>query len=105
MMQGDSYGLLIEIVKEADETAVKPSDIADVEITIGFLAKRYSTGEVTFDEESEKWIYPLSQEETFRLPPSRVPWQVRVQWSNGAVEGVRRGYLLNSESISKEVLL
>lgn len=104
MMQGDSYGLLIDIVKEADGTAVTPDDIADVEITLGFLTKRYSKGELIFDEGSQKWVFPIEQEESFRLPPSRLKWQVRVKYKNGGIEGTHRGYMLVDESISKEVL-
>lgn len=103
MMQGDSYGLSIEILK-ADGSAVTLKDVSDVEITIGHLRKTYKNGEVTFDSDSGKWVFPLTQEETFKFPVMRVKGQVRVAWAGGGVEGASLGYVNINESYSKEVL-
>lgn len=103
MMQGDSYGLRIDILK-ADGTAVTADDVADVEITVGDLIKKYSDKKVTFDADGNKWIFPLSQEETFSFPASRIKAQVRVVWASGAVEGASLGHINVFESISREVL-
>lgn len=103
MMQGDSYGLKIEILK-ADGTAVTTADVSDVEITIGSLSKTYSDGKVTFSEDENKWIYHLTQAETFKFPAARIKAQVRVVWADGSVEGVHLGEIRVLESISKEVL-
>lgn len=101
MMQGDSYGLEIEILND-DGVTVTEEDVSDLEITIGHLTKTYRDEEVTFD--GENWIFPLSQEETFDFPPSAVKAQLRIVWSNGQVEGVPLGKLRVDESMSKEVL-
>lgn len=103
MMQGDSYGLSIEILK-ADGTAVTEADVSDVEVTIGHLRKTYLNGEVTFDTETGKWVFPLIQEETFQFPAMRVKGQVRVAWAGGGVEGADLGNISVHESMSKEVL-
>lgn len=103
MMQGDSYGLAI-LIKNAGGIVITADDVADVEITIGFLKKRYSTGDVLFDSSSMKWIFPLTQEETFQFPSIRVKGQVRVMFKSGFVEGVSLGYVNVNESTSKEVL-
>lgn len=103
MMQGDSYGLRIDILK-ADGTAVTADDVTDVEITIGDLSKKYSDKEIAFDTDSGKWIFPLSQEETFRFPAARVRGQVRVMWLSGGVEGASLGWINVIESLSREVL-
>lgn len=103
IMQGDSYGLKIEILK-ADGTAVTTADVSDVEITIGLMSKTYSSGKVTFSEDYNKWIYPLTQAETFKFPAAIVKGQVRVVWADGSVEGAPLGEIRVHESISKEVL-
>lgn len=101
MMQGDSYGLSIEILN-ADDAAVTPDDVSDVEVAIGYLRKTYASGEVTYAD--GKWNFPLTQEETFKLPAARVKAQVRVVWANGDVEGTVLDPVNVRESMSKEVL-
>lgn len=101
MMQGDSYGLAIEI-KNAADAVVTTEDITDVEITIGHLRKTYKDGGVKF--EAGMWIFPLTQEETFKFPSMRVKGQVRVVFKSGVVEGASLGFVHVDESLSKEVL-
>lgn len=101
MMQGDSYGLKIEILN-ADGVAVTPDDISDVEITVGFIRKTYTNVEIFYSDGS--WVIPLTQEETFTLPATRVKAQVRVMWKDGLVEGASLGEIRVHESISKVVL-
>lgn len=103
MMQGDSYGLSIEI-RNVDDALVTADDVADVEITIGFLKKRYSTGDVIYRADIGKWVFPLTQEETFKFPATRVKGQVRVKFVDGFTEGASLGYVNVAESSSKEVL-
>lgn len=101
MMQGDSYSLHIEIL-DVDGSAITDSDVSDIEISVGFLKKRYTTGKITFND--GKWVFPLTQQETFAMAPARVKIQCRVKRVNGVVEGCDLGYRNIRESISKEVL-
>ena len=101
MMQGDSYNLIIEIL-DASGKAVTPDDVSDVEITLGFIRKTYAKKEISYS--SGMWVFPLSQEETFKLPVARIKAQVRVVWKNGLVEGTSLDEFLVQESISKVVL-
>ena len=101
MMQGDSYGLSIEILNEQG-VVVTDQSVEDVEVTIGALRKTYSDGGVTFS--NNKWVVPLTQEETFKFPAARIKAQVRVRWPGGNVEGVDLGLVNVRESLSKEVL-
>ena len=101
MMQGDSYRLSIEIINEKG-VPVTSDDVADVEITIGSLRKKFVDKEVSYKD--GKWLFPLTQEDTFKLPASRVKAQVRVVWTSGDVEGASLGEIRIQESISKEVL-
>lgn len=101
MMQGDSYGLEIEI-RDSENQVVTDASVSDVEIAIGTIKKTYKSGKVLFS--NGKWIIPLKQEETFRFPKTGVKAQVRVVWANGNVEGCSLGRISVFESISKEVL-
>lgn len=101
MMQGDSYGLSIEILNSVGE-AVTSSDVSDVEVSIGSHRKTYKDGEVYFLD--GMWVFPLTQEETFEMLPAKVKVQLRVKWLSGDVEGCDLGYQNIRESISKEVL-
>ena len=101
MMQGDSYGVAIDIFN-AEKIAITAADVSDVEVTIGFIRKSYSTGGVTY--EHDRWLVHLAQEDTFSILPSKVKVQIRVKWPDGSVEGVDLGYKNIQESLSKEVL-
>ena len=107
MMQGDSYGLTIDVLN-ADDEAVTPDDVSDVEVTIGNLRKTYASG----DHDYEVWtrwgvspeLFCAGKEETFKFPAARVKAQVRVVWANGDVEGTVLDPINVRESMSKEVL-
>lgn len=101
MMQGDSYGLKVNILNAVD-AAVTPDDVSDVEITVGALTKTYKNGEVTHD--GKLWIFPVTQAESFKFPASRIKAQVRVVWKDNTVEGAPLGEIYVKESTSKEVL-
>lgn len=101
MMQGDSYYLPISILKQ-DKTPVTPDDVSNVEVCIGKLIKDKVSGGISYSD--GYWMFPLTQEETFKMTPFRVKAQVRVMWKSGDVEGVYLGEICVRESISKEVL-
>ena len=101
MMQGDSYSLAIEVLN-VDGSQVTDADLSDIEITIGNMRKTKAEG-VTYDNGSGSWKFPLSQDESFKLP-RRVKGQVRLVWNTGEVEGIPLGDIRVDESISREVL-
>ena len=101
MMQGDAYLLGINILNNAG-MPVTPADVADVEITIGHLKKKYSAAELSFN--NGLWMFPLSQKETFGCMPTAPKAQVRIKWANGVIEGKPLYGIRIDESISKEVL-
>lgn len=101
MMQGDSYNLGFTVLNNA-KVPVTPSDILDMEITIGHLRKTYRNAQLTF--ENGKWLFPLSQEETFGYWPKSTKAQIRIMWANGIIEGKPINGVRIFESISKEVL-
>ena len=101
MMQGDAYLLGIRILNNAG-SVVTPTDVADVEITIGHIKKKYSDAAISFH--NGLWMFPLSQKETFGYMPASPKAQVRVKWANGVVEGKALYGVRVDESMSKEVL-
>lgn len=100
-MQGDAYGLTIEILNDKGEV-VTDENVSEVEVMIGSLRKTYADNEITFSD--DKWTVHLSQNETFQLQAAHVKAQVRVKWSSGNVEGADLGLINVRESLSKEVL-
>lgn len=101
IMQGDSYDLGIEICDE-NGAPVTADDVADVEIVIGHMKKTLSNNEVKYGEDG--WLFPLSQEESFRLMASKPKAQVRVKWKSGEVDGAKIDISSVEESSSKAVL-
>lgn len=101
MMQGDSYRLGFTVLNNA-KSVVTPSDIKDMEITIGHIRKTYRNAQIVFKE--GKWLFPISQEESFGYWPKAVKAQIRIMWANGIVEGKPIHGVRINESISKEVL-
>lgn len=101
MMQGDSYSIGIALLNNAGQP-VTPTDVIDVEITIGWESKRYSKGQLTFS--NGLWLYPISQSESFEQWPGKTDAQARIKWNNGFVEGQPIQGARFLESKSKEVL-
>ncbi len=101
MMQGDACYLGIEILNSAGNP-VALADVQDVEIRIGPLNKSYRREELSYG--NGVWLFPVSQGESFSIPPGAVRAQVRIVWANGVVEGRVFPGVYMEESISKEVL-
>lgn len=101
MMQGDSYNLGFRVLNNA-KNVVTPIDIQDMEITIGHIRKTYRNAQITFD--GSRWLFPISQSETFGYWPKVVDAQIRILWANGTLEGKKIHGVRIVESLSKEVL-
>ena len=101
MMQGDAYGIPIEIL-HSDGSVVTPDDVNNVEVVIGTLTKTYAKEGVLYQD--GKWICVVDQVDTFNLPSTSVSAQVRVLFKNGYVEGVSLDKIRVHESMSKVVL-
>lgn len=103
MMQGDSYGKEFKL-RYKDGPVITPDDVMDVEVTIGSLSKTLKKNEIHYDSSLESWIFPISQEESFKFPAARLKSQVRIKWLNGEVEGADLEDIYVEESRSKAVL-
>lgn len=101
MMQGDSYSLGFTVKNNAG-ALVTPGDIQDMEITIGHISKTYRKLQLTYKD--GKWLFPLSQKETFGYRPKATKAQIRILWADGIIEGKPILGVRVNESTSKEVL-
>ena len=87
IMRGDAYNVALTL-KYDDNTAITPADVSDVEIVLGNLVKRYSSGDIVYDD--GEWLFPITQTDTFYDLPPVSALQVRVKTGNDVV-GVRVG--------------
>ena len=98
MVQGDSYNLSVTI-----ENKGQPLDVASVEkveISLLYLQKSYP-GEIGYED--GKFLFPLTQQETFRLPKLG-QMQVRVKFKSGDVIGSEIKQIDVAHALSKAVL-
>ena len=102
VMQGDAYPLPISLYDRERQTEITPEIAEDVEITIGGITKSVADGKVFYNE--ERWIYPLTQDDTFSWRIGEQPIQGRVKFIGGEVKGVDIGVIVVKKSESREVL-
>lgn len=98
MVQGDSYNLSVTIKNKG-----QPLDVASVEkveISLLYLQKSYP-GEIGYEDGN--FLFPLTQQETFRLPKF-CQMQVRVKFKSGDVIGSEKKQIDVSAALSKAVL-
>ena len=100
MLQGDSYKVPVEIL--LDDLPLDVDTVEDIEISISTLKKTLKNGEV--ESSDGLFLFPLTQQETFRLHPSNNEVQVRVLFKTGDVIGTKAGNMHNDRSLSKVVL-
>ena len=101
--QGDAYAIPVAI--EWQEEPLNTADVAAIEFVIGGIRKLYP-GEVSYDAADGYFYLPLTQADTFSFEAdSSVELDIRVKFSGGDVEGIKR--ILNIpviDAISEEVL-
>lgn len=104
--EGNTYNLEIPLTKDGE--AIDISEVSIVEFMFDNIRKYYGTidgevGTVTYD--GEKFIVPLTQEDTFELGGNKkINYQARVKFTNEEVKNTKEyvGYI--TPTISKEVL-
>jgi hypothetical protein len=63
--QGDQLVLNIPITFNCKP--VTPDNIVGVKIRIADIQHEYPDGELMFDSETQKWLFPLTQEQTLKM--------------------------------------
>lgn len=77
-MQGDQYAIPFYITLENGAEADGQS-FDDVEIVLGGIRKSMSGGEILYDSSKGAFLFPVKQEETFRLMSSVQALQIRIK--------------------------
>lgn len=98
--QGSTYKLPIKIKRGGK--IITDADVKKVELAIGGVIKTYPD-DATF--EGEQFIFPLSQEDTFKMTAKgSAQYQARVVFNDDSVKPTEVKSLGVIASISKEVL-
>lgn len=102
VMQGDAYNIPVTI-KSGNGTLITPEIAACVEITVGQFTKRWP-GQVTFDEKTGEWQFPVMQKQTFRFAPGAAVVQARVVFQDGSIMGGSGAPICVEQSASRGTL-
>lgn len=103
IMQGDAYPLYITVKTQAGDL-LTPDDLAALEVMVGSILKTYPET-ISWNVEREKFVMPLTQEETFTLTPGVQGVQARPLTQDGIVRGWRRcGEIAVTKSDSRTIL-
>jgi len=103
LRRGNTYNLEIRIL--IDGLALTAGDVNVVEFMFDDLRKVYSETSldgVTFD--TDHFIIPFTQEETFSLNKKSIQYQARIKFTNGDVKGTPVKTANIYESLSQEVI-
>lgn len=89
--QGDQYGIAISIVmKDREHPGEKivqtDSDISKLEIILGGVRKEYP-GDVIYNSDSKKFVFPLTQNESFSMAPKVYEMLCRPHFINDTILG------------------
>ena len=104
IMQGDAYPF--GIILKANGEILDINKISIAQFMIGSLIKLYNSngeGEVTYDDKTQMFVFPITQEESFALS-GKPEVQVRVKFADGKVIGKKYGSLEIQFSNTKEVI-
>lgn len=102
--RGDECALAVRVLLGGQEVAV--DDVDTAEFCLGRRLRKLYPGEAEYSASEGAFLLPLTQEETFALPPgAALPLDVRVKFTGGDVLGcVRMGAVAVCDAISGEVL-
>lgn len=101
MVQGDKYALPIEIKLKKGSTVITDQSVVKVRIKLGNVDDNWPNGGVTFDSESQKWLFPLTQAQTLAM--DHVRFQVRIVFANGDIFNSVPQPITIKEAIIREV--
>lgn len=101
IMQGDAYDIPLKVT--INDLLVAPESVEKIEACIGSVSKIFPDNGIVYDEERQRYLVSLEQEDTFGLKGNN-RFQVRIQVSGGDVIGVSLEDVYVNKSVSKEVL-
>lgn len=77
IQQGNQYPLPIKII--SNNQPITPTDVDDVRIQVGDYLYSYQDGGLTFNIETNEWIFPLTEQMTQSFTNLRTPVQVGIK--------------------------
>lgn len=87
ILQGNSYKLPV-VIRSPKGEVITADMVQRASFTFADITKLYGDGgEVMFDYDTQEWIVPLSEEETFSLR-GVIKWQARFLFIDGSVDGM-----------------
>lgn len=86
IMQGDELRMPVRLTLNGEP--VTPDAVEAVRFTMGTLYKAYP-GAVEWDAESKRFLLPLTQAETFALPPGGLRVIIRPKFKDSSIRGWR----------------
>ena len=101
IMQGDSYKVPVKLT--VNNEVLDTSKIEDVEVYLGNLRKSLKENTIVYDEQNQKYLVMLEQEDTFKLS-GILQIIVRVKFNGGNVVGKNAGAAKVTATPSREVL-
>ena len=107
MNKGDSIRLILDYSVNGKE--IKKDQFEDLELQLNkesfgkyHIKLVLSRGEMAWDEDLQKYVAFLPQEESFKLP-NKVDYQLRC-YNNGSVISSNIGFFFMGDILSKEML-
>lgn len=95
IQRGDQYGIPFSV--KIGGSVVTPSNITDIEIQIETYNKKYSSGELTYDSTTQKWLFPLTAAMSNALPHvSEVQVRVKPNASDVVNSAVTKIHIMDS---------
>lgn len=102
--QGNTYNLPIRL--KIKEQIIVADDVKGIEFAFGEVKKpcviKTYPEQATFD--GDKFLCPLTQEDTFLLDPKKTKFQIRVKFNDGSVKSTGTQAVNVVDAISNEVL-
>lgn len=98
IQQGEQYGLPI-LVKRGS-TIITPDLVDKVSVGIGLFVETWPDGDLTFNQEMNRWIFPLTQTQSFVLS-GNIQWQVECVLTNGDIIRTKTQRLVVEPSLLK----
>lgn len=96
--QGDAYPLPVIITQK--DKQITPQEATKVRMYLGGAVASYPDGELTYSAENVAWMFPLTQERSYKIGNGFIDFQVQVQIDNTITIGSK----IESVSVNKSVL-
>ncbi len=104
--QGDEYNLLVELKFNGETISEEHLPLlAEIEFALGDLEPVHLNPARCFSKSLGKFLFPITQEQTFELEQGRTDLDIRVQFVGGNVVGIKQKLRLKVADATSENVL